>query len=1261
MKKLQLFILLLIIPFLVNAENHQIQWGSAQKWDENSDRKVMAFEGALYPDESGLPWWNMSVPANISLKIINPVFELCTAEEIAILTPHVTQLSDTLTVKTRIVTERKVSSQQLSFLPFVVSDGTLKKLKTFETKQTENPIQKTTQTTPGERYAANSVLHSGSWYKIMVENTGIHKITYEELQSINMASENVKIYGYGGNMIDEDFTQPYIDDVPEIPIYMNKGADGVFNEGDFILFYGRGATAWFYKNGRFRHRQNVYSNAGYYFITTDGDAGKRITTETSPLTSYNGEINSFTDYFVYEKDLVNLINSGREFYGEEFGSTLYYDFVAPFPNMLSENAFVALDVAARYWNYYSTFSMSANGSQICTATLPPLDATANHEYAKTTNVVSYFTPTAADQLNIRISFNRSAARGWLNYFELNVKRSLKMIGTAPLFFRNIDYLEQGKTHRYLVSNASASTLVWNISDPFNIYQMQTEWTGSNLAFIASTNSLQEFVAVNTDYDQFFTPSFIGTIGNQNLHALPQSDMIIITNADFMSEAERLAEYHRTAQNMSVVVADGTLIFNEFSSGTPDASAYRRFVKMFYDRSQSSNDLPHYLLLFGDGSFDNRGILAAENPIRRLLTFQSTNSVFETSSFVVDDYFGFLDDSEGVDIAYDQLDIGVGRFPIYSLEQAKSVVNKTISYMDNKYLGNWKNQSVFLADDGDDNMHVKDADSVATLTARLYPETLVRKLYLDAYQQEVSAVGERYPLAKEMLLNYIKFGTLMLNYMGHGGYNGWANEQILLMEDIVNMYNDKLPFWITATCDFARFDDFKNTSGEMVIRNSHGGGIALFTTTRTVHAAPNYYLNREFVSYLLQKDANGKQWRLGDVIRLAKNNRNGESNKLSFTLLGDPAVTLVLPQTHKVITDSIDFQVISNIPDTLKALDKVSLSGHLEDLNHQKAADFNGYVHISVFDKEETITTLANDESDVTKKKPYTYVDRPNPIFQGKAYVTNGEFSFTFLLPKDIRYNFGTGRIVYYAADETNKYEANGNFQNFIIGGENTDFEKDDVGPTITAYLNTPEFRDGGQVNETPVFIANLYDKSGINTIGTGIGHDMVVKLDNDPLKEWSLNYYYESIIGSYQEGNVSYKFSELSEGKHTLTFRAWDLQNNSSSISLNFEVVKGLHPTLYDMYAYPNPAVSQVYFVYEHDRPDSPLDIQASVFDLSGRLIWKSDKVAITSTGKTEVEWDLWSEGGGMVRPGIYLVRMEVSISNSEKINKTIKLMIKGQ
>lgn len=1260
MKKLKTLLCLLLFSAIALAETVQIAWQKPIKWDvQDSDRKVLAFDRAIYPDETGLPWWNQKIDGFAEIQ--NPIYEPCNADEIAILAANATKIGENLQVKNYQTTTQKITQNNLTLLPFVQENGIFKKLKSFEIKLTDLP-QKALQAERNDpkRYAANSVLKNGTWQKIKVEATGIHKITFEELNSIGMASENVKIFGYGGNLLAEDFTQPYIDDLPEVAIFMEKGSDGIFNAGDFILFYARGTTGWHYSNRYFSHTQNFYATAGYYFITTDGGERKKMEVVEPYFGLEDGTISSFTDYYVHEKDLTNLIHSGREFYGEEFGGDhTLQNFSVPMPNVLAESATARLDVAARYkGGEYTSFKFSVNGLYVLNANVPPLEANATHEHAKVANVSNSFLPKATDKLLIQILYNKSQALGWLNYFELNIKRALTKVGDSPLFFRNIDHLGFGKMHRYTMAGGNENTQVWDITNPANLVKMPTTFADGQLSFVASTDSLHEYVAVNTASDQFLKPTFVGTVANQNLHALPQTDYVIISHADFLSEANRLAEYHRQHNNLRVTVVDHEKIFNEFSSGTPDGSAYRRFVKMFYDRAQNNKaEMPKYLLLFGDGCFDNRGILHAQNPIHKLLTYQSTNSVYETQSFVAEDYFGFLDDTEGISIAYNSLDIAIGRFPVYTQQQASDVVDKTIGYMENKLLGNWKNQAVFLADDDDDGMHMRDADDVAKITSTNYPDLLIKKLYLDAYQQEVSASGERYPLVKEMFLNYIKFGSLVLNYMGHGSYNGWANEQILLMKDVENMYNDKLPFWVTATCDFARFDDFKDNSGDLVLRNPNGGGIALFTTTRTVHAAPNYYLNREMMGNLMRRE-NGKQIALGEVLRISKNNRGGEANKLSFVLLGDPALVLASPNTHKVVTDSIDYKNVSEQTDTLRALDKIYLAGHITDLNGQPADDFNGYVHISVFDKEESITTLANDQKDPAKKHPFTYKDRPNPIFQGKAYVKDGKFNFSFLLPKDIRYNFGTGKIIYYAADEENNYEGNGSFADFVVGGENPNFEPDNSGPQIHAYLNSPDFVDGGKVNETPVFIAHLYDVSGLNTIGSGIGHDMIIKLDNNPLKEWSLNNYYESTIGSYQEGEVRYKFTELPEGKHTLTFRAWDLQNNSSSVSLNFEVVKGLKPVLYEMYAYPNPATTDVKFVYKHDRPESPLDIQASVFDLQGRLIWKSDKVAITNTDRTEIDWDLWN-GNGVVRPGIYLVRMEVSVAKGEKVFKTIKLIIK--
>ena len=1261
MRKNALIFCLLLVAFLVNAQTYQLRWLPVETWSTDSALKsVVRLEDGNYAVSSTLPSYTVTLPSNQKVTVENTQFVECTPQEARITALELSLIPTELRYDFRVVTERKKTSYLLELFPFILEHGKVKKLQSFDLKAFESPLFTSTETNLSpDRYAANSVLKSGRFVKIRVDRTGIYKLTYEAIVAMGVSPTAVRVFGYGGAMLSENFSAPYIDDLPEIATYTYTGGDGQFGPGDYILFYGQGPTSWEYNtySELFQHTQNVYSNYGYYFVTSDAGVGKQIEAEPQELGTPTEDILSFTDYLVQEKDLVNLVNSGREFYGEEFNSTkLTYNYSYSLPNVLDSTATLRLSVAANS-QLLSTFIAKVNNTPVGSLTVQTMVNAPVYEYAKTalTSPAFYFQPEPTNTLNVSLTYSNPNGRAWLNFFELNVKRLLKIADDTPLFFRNVDSLNVDKIRRFVVQGANSTTQIWNVSDPLNIKRVPATLAGDQLKFAANTSAIKEYVALNPA-GSFLTPTVVGEIPNQNLHALSQVDMLILAPSEFIAEAQRLAQAHSDHDGLTSHVVDAGLIFNEFSSGTPDATAYRRFVKMFYDRANASN-LPRYLLLFGDGNFDNRKIIPTDVDINKLLTYQSVNSVHGTESYVSDDYFAFLDDNEGVRLPSERMDIGVGRFPVHTQEQAKIAVDKTIAYMNNNIKGSWKNQIVFLADDGDNNLHIKDCDSVAELTMRLHPEILVRKLYLDAYTQEVSASGETYPLVRELFDNYIKFGTLMINFMGHGGYNAWTNEDILTTERIENMYNDKLPLFVTATCDFSRFDTPRQSGGEKVFLNPHGGGIALYTTTRTVYAGPNYYLNREFVKNVFARDAAGNRLRLGDIMRNSKNARSGDANKMNFTLLGDPALHLAYPSTHKVVTDSVKLVDLDQPTDTIRALSKVRLVGHLEDNSGLSATDFNGFVNVTVFDKKETIKTLSNDITVDSLKKPYIFTDRTNALFVGSAQVTNGRFTVDFIVPKDIRYNYGAGRIVYYAADETQNFEANGYYEDFIIGGEDTLVVWENQGPDVEIYLNSPDFKSGDKVNESPLFVANVYDECGINAIGNGVGHDIILKLDNNPLLEKSLNFYYTTEIGNYQSGTVNYQLYNLEEGKHHILFRVWDLQNNSSTAELEFIVEKGLQPKLSDMFVYPNPAINIANFVYVHDRPEQPLSVHALVYDLSGRLVFSGEQTVFTYDNRTEIAWDFT----GSVRPGIYLVRMDVAVSNSEKVTKTLKLMIKEQ
>jgi hypothetical protein len=1237
------------------STSHKLNWTGIEKWfADSSSVQVISFQNAHYPSENRLPYFNYRIPAgNNSYKAVlsNSVFEPVSTEEARILSDAAVFSSEPV-MESRYLVDRGSRLFDVQILPFVFRDGKFFKLISFDLSISETALPQQAKNAFTHSFASSSVLAQGKFVKVKLAETGIYKLTYEDLVSMGINPANVRVFGYGGGVLDQNFTQTKPDDLPEIPIWMEKGSDGIFNSGDYILFYAQGVVRWSFDKNKsmFVHKNNSYSQYGYYFITSDAGVGRKIESKNIevPADATIYQVDEFTDYQLYEKDLQNLTKSGKEFYGETFSNTLSYSFTFNFPNVIKSNTLkLSIDVATSSMEN-SSFSLNLNGSQNKTLSVIK-NSGDNYEMAKSASAIYTLTPDN-DILTFNITYNKSTSTstGYLNYIEINARRKLIMQGVA-MRFQNVDFLGKSAYNAYTLSNANSNVQIWDITDPQNIYRVATTSLPDNkLSFVASGNEFHQYVAIDpTSGTSFAKPEIVGVVANQNLHALQPSDLVIITHPDFLSQAESLAQTHRDKDGLSVNVATTEQVYNEFSSGTPDATSYRWFVKMLYDRAYETNntaDLPKYLLLFGRGSYDNRGIVPNSGD-NLILTYQADNSLVLTSSYVTDDYFGLMDDSEGTQVPSDLLDVAVGRFPVTTAQQASDVVNKTINYIENKEKGIWKNQICFLADDGDNALHMRQSDSIAVTVAKNVPAFQINKIYLDAFVQEVNASGQSYPLARSRFHNLLRSGIFLLDYTGHAGYAGWTNENILTTADVKSLSNKNLPVWMAATCDFLQFDVKPVSAGEYVILNSVGGGIGLFSAARPVYASQNFYINKYFVENLFKK--NGNFLRVGDAVRLAKNSIGTENNKLSYIYLGDPAVRLNYPDQYKVITSKInDSEVL--VKDTLKALSTATVSGFIADQNGNKVSDFNGTVEIVVYDKVEKITTL-NNEGDGT----LTYYDRSNTLFSGKVKVVNGEFTFTFLLPKDIKYNYGSGRINYYAYDETNNVEAQGYFENFLIGGSSTNLPNDNIGPEIDIYLNSPEFVSGGKVNETPLFVANISDENGINTVGSGIGHDLLLTVDNDPNKTYILNDYYTAAENSYQQGTVSYKLSTLQEGKHTLTFRAFDLLNNSTSDTIEFEVVKGLAPVIFSVYNYPNPVREQTKFVIQHDRPETLLTTTVEIFDLSGRKIWM-----FSQTSADEVTWNLTTSNGEKVQKGIYLYRVSIRTENSSLTSRTNKIIV---
>lgn len=821
------------------------------------------------------------------------------------------------------------------------------------------------------------------------------------------------------------------------------------------------------------------------------------------------------------------------------------------------------------------------------------------------------------------------------------------------FFRSLTSV--GNASRFVISEANSNTLVFDVTDALNVKRVEADLNGSELSFTIPAGRLREFVLVQTN-QTFPSPEVVGEVASSNLHGLEQRDMIIISAPSLVQQAERLAVAHREKDGLTVEVVTPEAIYNEFSSGTPDATAYRRLMKMFYDRSSSLGNPPKYLLLFGDGIYDNRGISGEVQGVSRsnmLLTFQSQESL-NVYSYATDDYFAFLEDNSGSNFSRDKMCVGVGRFPIRTVTEATQMVDKTISYMENKDSGSWKNNVTFVADDGNNEdsfttNHMKQADQLAEAIEEMQPGFLVNKVYFDAYKR--SSLGT-YPDVHNEIEKLLKSGQLLINYTGHGSTTHWADESVWTQTDINNSSYKHLPVWVTATCDFTRFDDVKTSAGESVFLNPTSGGIALFTTTRVVFSGNNANLNKALIDNLFQEGANSR-YTLGEAMMYTKRQLN-DSNKLNFILIGDPALKFAYPE-YKARVTAVNGEAVSDEPFEFKALSRITVEGEILNPSGSFAADFTGVLSSTIFDSQSSITTLGN------SSEKFTYLDYPNTIYIGRDSVRNGKFSFTFMVPKDISYSNKKGKLNLYASSETK--EAQGSFFDFIVGGTSDTAETDTIGPEIRQiYLNDSSFVSGDKVNTTPYFVAKLWDKSGVNITGSSVGHDMMLTIDSMPSMSYNLNSYYALLPDSENEGLVQFSIPELEPGMHTAEFKVWDILNNSTTYTFTFEVAEGLKPNLIEMYATPNPARDQVEFFLHHNRPESNLKVTVMVYDMTGKFLWSTEKSGSSELFKAYiVTWNLTDNGGRRLRPGVYLYRAAISTNNSKEATKANKLIILAQ
>jgi hypothetical protein len=1115
-------------------------------------------------------------------------------------------------------------------------------------------------------YLAHSALSSGTWYKIAVKDAGIYKIDIPFLSKLGvnasgLPSNSIRLFGNGGGMLPEANNVPRPDDLQENAIMVVDGGDGVLNGSDYILFFSNGPDQWTKDsvNKKFIHKKNLYSDQAYYYLLIGGN-GKRILTATNNL-SPNLSVTSFNDRSFHELDTINFLSSGKEWYGEEFSNTpghsLTRSFSMNIPSLdINSPIEVVTDCLARSVSIDSRFDVSVNSQIVQQITIPPVGGGQYDPVAQETQTVATANISVTNlSINYTYAPGSFNSQGWLNWFELFARRNLSMNGIDQLLFRDWNSVGNNVSE-FTISDANATTEVWDVSDPLTPVKMATTLQGSDSKFVNNSSTLREYVAFNSA--NFSQPVPIGTVPIQDLHGLPATDLVIITTPSLLSQAQRLGQFHQSKSSLRFTAVTADQVYNEFSSGIPDPSAIRDFVKMFYDRfGNNAADRPKYLLLFGDASFDYKDRI--HNNTNLVPAFENNNSLDPLNTYTSDDFFGFLDDNEDINstIVINQLDIGIGRIPGRTADEAKNYVDKLVAYNAKESLGPWRNNQLFIADDEDFNLHLQDAEALTATSQSIAPVFDITKVYLDAYKQESGAGGSSYPQANDAINNQVYNGTLIWNYSGHGGPDRLAEETII-DQGIVNSWNNpnKLPLFITATCDFAPYDNpTVNSLGENILLRPKTGGIALLTTTRVVFSFSNRIMNNNYLQFALQPDSNGVYKSLGESIRLAKNytyQTSGDiANNRKFTLLGDPALTLAYPAL-KIRATTVN-GIAAAQADTIKATDKVTMEGEITDVHGNALQNFTGIVYPTVFDKVQTANTLGNDPT----SQVVSFQVQNNILYKGKASVTSGKFTFSFKVPKDINYQFGNGKLSLYA--ENGLDDANGYFTNFIVGGIDSAGSNDKVGPVIKAFLNDENFVNGSIANENSILIVKLSDSSGINTAGTGIGHDIVATLDNDNRQYYILNNYYEADLNSYQQGTIHFQLPTLPGGSHSLSIKAWDILNNSSEYILTFNIVKDEELVLDHVLNYPNPFTTKTQFWFEHNRPEQNLQVRIQIFTVSGKVV-KTIKRTINDAGNrsSEVEWDGRDDFGDKVGRGVYLYRLTVITPEGKKKEKIEKLVI---
>ncbi|MEN9611174.1 MAG: hypothetical protein RLZZ628_1988 [Bacteroidota bacterium] len=1236
---------------------------------EQVAKEIYSFKGAVYQNTvPTLPQYHTRFPVpatghngRVTVELTHEVYEPIQIAH----NSDVSIIDNALKINTFYTVERKQSFANLQFIPIRRKGGGFEKLVSFDVKITVTPTNSPLESR-GRNYTYNSVLKTGEIYKIAIKETGIHKLDYNFLKNDlkisnldNINPKTIKLYGNGGGMVIESNAINRPDDLTENNIEIVGGDDGKFDPTDYILFYAIGVDKVLLGTDNLFHKpKHLYEDKCYYFLKVNAEAnGLRVTPQNS-ISNPAFTTTTFNAMARYEDDKYNILyenkyrwsqGSGKGWYGDYFGETTRektFTDKFSFPNVVTNEP---ATVQVRFAGSGQTSDVMATvAGQTFQQTVPTTNPTVVEsifaqviDFQKNVNLVN-------NNPEVKINYSPSSGtEGWLDFIEINCRRQLQMVG-SQMGFRDL------KTKKYAssgfqISGVDGNVTIWDVTNPLLPLKQEGVLNGATFTFGANTNNLlREYIAFKKT-EIVLKPEAVGKVTNQNLHAIDNVDMLIVYHKDFENATQLLAQHRKTFAALNVATAEVSQIYNEFSNGMQDPGAIRDFAKMLYDRNLRFK----YMLLMGDGSFDSQGRTVEEKARKTnfIPAYETDESFDPIEAFPSDDFYALLDSTEGVDLT-GNLDIAVGRIPCKDAIEAESVVRKIIRYESNpESFGDWRNRAIFAADDEDSNYHLIDADDVADRVYHETPNFNLDKLYIDAYRQEISAGGTRVPGLNAAIAENEFRGMLAFTYLGHGGPKGLAQERILMREDLEVWQNiNKLPLIITATCSFAGYDTPKEvTAGEVAILNPSGGAIGLFATVRAVYASTNATLVNAVYDTIFKKRS---PVFAGEVLRIAKNHANTGSNGQKFTLLGDPAMRLSLPK-YEVVTSKINNRAVNAvIRDTFKALQKVTIEGFVRGDNGQVLTNFNGKIYPTVFDKALIAKTLGQDPSSYVRD----FRIQRNIIFKGVATVKNGAWTFSFVVPRDINYDFGKGKISYYAYDG-GANDATGNFSQFIVGGTDLTVAADNQPPVVQVFMNDENFVSGGSTNASPTLFAKLSDDTGINVTGISIGHDLTSILDGGQTRV--LNSFYQAAQDDHKRGTLSYPLSNLAVGKHTIRVKAWDVSNNSGEAVTDFIVTKDAKTGLSYVLNYPNPFTTHTEFRFEHGLTGQGLRVQINILTIGGKLVKTIDQTVFSNGNLVSgIAWDGKDEYGEALARGVYIYQVKLFGQNNEKVQSNFEKLV---